>query len=197
MTGGDKKNNSEIDPMTPPQDRDGGVEIPVTIAGKPAHDIPAPPDFQAERDDAVGHLQRLQAEFSNYRKRVEKERESLSAWVKGDLIIALLPVLDDAELLIQPAKADPSSVLEAARMIVRKFKKTLEDEGLEEIAVKKGESFNPEIHHAIGVEETGPENDGRIMEQWRKGYRFKNRLLRPSHVKVGKARDRKDGTETS
>jgi len=197
MTGSDKKCNPESDPMIPPKDRDGGVEIPVTIAGKPAHDIPAPPDFQAERDEAVDHLRRLQAEFSNYKKRVEKERDSLSAWVKGDLILNLLPVLDDAEHLIRPANTDPASALEAARMIARKFKKTLEDEGLEEIAVKEGESFNPEIHHAIGVEDSGPENDGRIMEQWRKGYRFKNRLLRPSQVKVGKSQARKDETRTS
>jgi len=186
---------SDSDPSLLPQNRDKVIQIPVTVEGKPAEHVHPPTDVRAERDQYLDHLQRLQAEFSNYRKRVDKERESLSAWVKGDLLIKILPILDDAELLVRPPQKDPAFCQETVRMIVRNFKKVLEEEGLEEIVVQHGESFNPEIHDAVSVQAASPESDGRIVEVWRKGYRFKNRLLRPSHVKVGKARDRKDGTE--
>ena len=130
-------------------------------------------------------LQRLQAEFVNYRRRTEKEKESLADYVEGDLIARLLPVLDDLDLLSQHAENEQCPV-EAVRLIIRKMNKILYDEGLEAIdAVSR--PFDPENHEAVAVEPvTDPAQEGIIVEEWQKGYRFRGNLLRPSRVKVAK-----------
>jgi len=134
----------------------------------------------------IDQLQRLQAEFSNYRRRTDKEKESLSTYVKGNLITRLLPVLDDFDLLVQHHEEDQQCPAEAIQIIVQKMKKILSDEGLETIDALN-EDFNPEIHEAIAVEEIAdPEKEGTILEEWQKGYCFHGNLLRPSRVKVAK-----------
>lgn len=133
----------------------------------------------------VEQLQRLQAEFSNYRKRVEKERESLFSTAKGELVVKLLPVLDDFERMLNHHQNGNSCSVDGVRMIYQNLKKLLMEEGLEEIP-SVGEAFDPEFHEAVGVEETEADQDGMVLEDWQKGYRFGGRLLRPSRVKVGR-----------
>ena len=134
----------------------------------------------------VEHLQRLQAEFTNYKKRTEKEKESLSAFIKGNLIAHLLPVLDDLDLLVMHHQEDHQCPVEAIQMITQKMKKILSNEGLESIEALD-RIFNPDIHEAIAVEEVeDPQQEGVILEEWQKGYQFHGNLLRASRVKVAK-----------
>ena len=134
----------------------------------------------------IEQLQRLQAEFNNYRRRTEKEKESLSTFVKGNLISNLLPVLDDLDLLVQHHQEDHQCPVEAIQIIVQKIKKVFFDEGLESIEALN-HSFDPEFNEAVAVEElSDPEKEGVILEEWQKGYLFQGNLLRASRVKVAK-----------
>ena len=137
--------------------------------------------LEAELKDQI---HRLQAEFSNYKKRTQKERETDYTHAKGLLTFKLLPILDDLERMIDHHQVDRSCDVEGVALIFQNLKKVLIEENLEEIAAV-GQPFDPEIHEAVGVHETSKEQDGIVIEEWQKGYRFGGRLLRPSSVKVG------------
>lgn len=140
---------------------------------------------QIEEPDCADQLKRLQAEFMNYKRRVEKEKDEIGQFSKGNLILSILPVVDDLERLIGHHKNDEMATIESVRLIYQKLVKTLKDEGLETIE-STGADFNPECHEALSVEAVEENLDHKILEEWQKGYRFKDRLIRPSRVKVGK-----------
>jgi len=132
-------------------------------------------------------LRRLKAEFENYKKRMIKERGQLINWAVEDLIKEFLPVLDDLERAIDSAKSsqDFSSLLQGIQMIYNYFKGLLEKKGLQEIPAE-GKEFNPHVHEAIMRIESDEHPDNIVVEEMRKGYKFKDRVLRPSMVKVNK-----------
>lgn len=134
-------------------------------------------------------LQRLQAEFINYKNRVTRERETDFSNAKGLLVTKILPVLDDFERMIDHHQVDRSCDVEGVTLIFQKLKKVLYEENLEEIQAV-GQHFDPEFHEAVGVHETDVEQDGLVIEEWQKGYRLGKKLLRPSRVKVGKFTDK-------
>ena len=134
-------------------------------------------------------LQRLQAEFHNYKKRVEKERESLYSLAQGDLVFKLLPILDDFERVLEHHQTNDQNSWEGVLMIYKNLNKILSDAGLREVP-SVGEPFDPEFHEAVDVEETDDDQDGKVTEEWHKGYIFEGRLIRPSQVKVGKTVDK-------
>jgi len=143
----------------------------------------------SSRKEYIDQLQRLQAEFSNYRKRVNKERESFFSMAKGKVVLKLLPVLDDLERMLNHHREGNPFSVEGVRLIYQNLRKILSEEGLEEIPAL-GEVFDPECHEAVGVEDVDEDRDGLVVEEWQKGYRFVDRLLRPSRVKVGKTIDK-------
>jgi molecular chaperone GrpE len=140
-----------------------------------------------EKDKAEKYLanwQRSQADLSNYMKRAEQEKAEIIEFANKTLILNLLPILDDFEKAFNsvPAKLTKSSWTEGMRLIYNKMKTTLEVQGLTEIKAR-GESFDPHLHEAAAQQE-GEEDI--VVEELRKGYRFKDKLLRPSVVVVGK-----------
>jgi molecular chaperone GrpE len=135
--------------------------------------------------NCLEQLQRLQAEFSNYKKRNEKERDQLYLLAKGDMILKILPVLDDFERMIAHHENRDPIQCESIKLIVNKLNKILIDEGLEEIQ-PVGKQFDPDLHEAVGIEQTDEKRENLVLEEWRKGYQYQGKLLRPSHVKVGK-----------
>lgn len=137
----------------------------------------------------VEQLQRLQAEFSNYKRRVEKERESMARFAKSEMASKLLTILDDLERMIDHHQGEGGCSLDGVKLIYSNMKKVLMEEGLEDIPAL-GEVFNPEVHEAVGVEVTDEDRDGLVVDEWMKGYRFAGRMLRPSRVKVGKHEER-------
>ena len=170
---------------------DGNFEMMIPVSGpddEQKNGIVEEADAEMHQDtndvdrSHLEHLQRLQAEFDNYRKRVEKEKESLFSWAKGDLIHKLLSIVDDFDRMLNHHQEEQ---LEGANLIYRNMMKILFDEGLEEID-SVGQIFDPDIHEAVGVESVDQKRDGIVMEEWQRGYRFGSRLLRPSKVKVGK-----------
>ncbi|MCD6115701.1 nucleotide exchange factor GrpE [bacterium] len=137
-------------------------------------------------NEYIDRIKRLQAEFINYKKRVQREKDEISAWSEGELIKKLLPVIDDMERMQMYAQDSFSDArTEGIGLIYKNMYKILQDEGLEEINDRDAE-FNPEIHEAVSVEKTGKDKDGKVVEVWQKGYTFKGRLLRPGKVKVGR-----------
>lgn len=135
------------------------------------------------------HLQRLAADFENYRKRVEKEREDFVKFSKEDLIYELLPILDNFEMALHHVKntTEPRKVIEGIELVERQFHNILEKEGLQVIETK-GKKFDPHIHEAIMHEETDKHLEGFIVEELRKGYTLSGKVIRPAQVKVATAR---------
>ncbi|MBN2031151.1 nucleotide exchange factor GrpE [bacterium] len=151
-------------------------------------------DSQENIDVTIDQLQRLQAEFSNYKKRIEKERKSLFSTAKGELVSKLLPVLDDFDRLLNSVKSNGKCDAQDVQYICQNLKECLVEEGMEEIE-SVGKPFDPHIHEAVDIEITDPDREGVVLEEWKKGYTFGEKLLRPSQVKVGKAVD--DGRSDS
>ena len=140
-----------------------------------------------EAEEYLDHLKRLKAEFENYKKRMVKERQQIVNWAIEDLIKEFLPVLDDLERAIDSAKVsqDFSSLLEGIKMVYDHFRQILRKKGIEEISAE-GEEFDPHLHEAIMRIESDEHPDNIVVEEMRKGYKFKDKVLRPAMVKVNK-----------
>jgi molecular chaperone GrpE len=145
----------------------------------------APADPEAVYLD---QLRRLKAEFDNYRKRVERERAEVHAVARGKVIAGMLPVLDDLERMVGYTRGMEGEFASGVELIWQKMRSVLSAEGIEEIG-PVGRPFDPELHEAIEIVETGPENEGLVVEELQRGYRLQGRLLRPSRVRVGRAKE--------
>jgi molecular chaperone GrpE len=132
-------------------------------------------------------LQRLQAEFMNFKKRMERERENLSRYVKGDLLRKILPVIDDFERFLASHQNEikENGGLNGIQLVYDKLSLILKDEGLQQISAL-GQPFDPNFHEALLLQEADEEQDGKVLEVWEKGYFLGETLLRPSKVKVGR-----------
>jgi molecular chaperone GrpE len=140
--------------------------------------------------DYLEHLQRLQAEFANYRKRALKElRESCDSG-KAEVICKLLPVLDDFERALESLRSHGGNqeALQGVQLIYEKLRSILQAEGLEHLQCR-GQQFDPNLHEAIVVTRVKEGGDGKILRDFEKGYTFKGKLIRPSKVEVAQADD--------
>ncbi|MDD5331564.1 MAG: nucleotide exchange factor GrpE [Candidatus Nanoarchaeia archaeon] len=126
-------------------------------------------------------LQRLQAEFENYRKRTEKEREDIIKYGNQELIIKLLPIVDSFELALNNRK-DKDQFVKGIELIYSQFTDTLEKEGVKKIKVL-GEKFNPNIHEAL-LQEHSDKPEGTIIEELQSGYVLNNKVIRFAKVKL-------------
>lgn len=156
-------------------------------------------ELEAARKDAEEHLDRWRrtaAEFSNYRKRMEKEREALTQQANADLIARLLPVLDDLERAF--ATVPPSLLrltwLQGLVLIHRKLLAVLEGAGVEPIETE-GKAFDPREHEAVTYEAAEGFEDGQIIGEVQKGYRLGDQVLRPALVRVAQAPARREEEE--
>jgi molecular chaperone GrpE len=131
------------------------------------------------------HLQRLQAEFDNYRKRALKEQTRAVELAAEPMIAKLLEVVDEFELALLAAERKPEfeQFLRGVEMVYAKLQEILRSEGLERIEAQ-GKPFDPEIHEALLQGEDEGEGDPYVSDVLRTGYTLKGRVLRPSGVKV-------------
>jgi molecular chaperone GrpE len=139
---------------------------------------------KAERDTLLDRLARAQAEFDNARKRAIKEQQDFRDFATVDAIKSLLPVIDSFERALQ-AKSEPSDFRAGVELIYKQLQDVLAKIGVRPIAAK-GEQFDPHVHEAIEMVETSDAADHEVLEEWQRGYKFKDRLLRPAMVKVAK-----------
>ena len=132
--------------------------------------------------------QQLQRETDETRQRLNRSADERASADKAKFIAALLPALDDLERAIEAVSgnAPREAVLEGIQRIASSFQSALSSAGVEPIAAV-GEEFNPELHEAVDTEETADDMDGRVIEEYSRGFRMGDRLLRPARVKVGRA----------
>lgn len=140
----------------------------------------------AAKEEMAQQYIRLQADFDNFRKRARQEKEDTAKFAICDGLTGLLPVLDNLERALAGGKdcAEAKDFVVGVEMVYRQLLDTLQNLGLEVIPAV-GEPFDPQWHEAIAMVEGEPEQSGIIVEELQKGYRFKDKLLRPSMVKVG------------
>ena len=132
--------------------------------------------------------QQLQRETDETRVRLNRTADERAQAGKASFIASLLPVMDDLERAIDASVKEGSSeaLLQGLRSIANSFQNALTSAGVEPIAAI-GEAFNPELHEAVDTEETDPEMDGIVVDEYSRGFLIGDRLLRPSRVKVGRA----------
>lgn len=136
----------------------------------------------AENAELQDRFLRAQAEFQNFRKRVDKDRLEFNEYASMEACRTLLPILDDFERALEAETAD-KQYLQGLEMIRQRLFDALKKLGLEPI-VSQGQPFNPHIHHAVEMVETEETPDHTVLSEFQRGYNFKGRLLRPAMVKV-------------
>ena len=144
-------------------------------------------EIQRQRDDYYDRLLRKSAEFDNYRKRVERDRQSMAESAAADLVRDLLPLVDDLERALK-SEAGPeggSGYRRGVELIHRQLLDILRKRGVRPIEAL-GADFDPHFHEAVSTEPAEGRRDGEIIEEFARGYMLGERLLRPSMVKVAK-----------
>jgi molecular chaperone GrpE len=140
--------------------------------------------LRRERDDLREQLLRRRAEFENYRKRVDRDRQQAGTDAATDVLKGLVPTLDNLDRALESAaKDDP--LREGVELTRRELLAFLESQGVL-IEDPQGQPFDPERHQALSHEPVQGFADGTVVEVFRKGYAYKSRLLRPALVKVAK-----------
>lgn len=142
--------------------------------------------LKQEKDEVYDRLLRLQAEFDNFKKRSQKEKEVDRKYKSQDLVNELLPAVDNFERALQVEVTDAtSSIIDGITMVYQQFKDALKSQGVEEIETK-GNVFDPNLHHAVMQVEDEEVESNIIVEELQKGYILNDRVIRPAMVKVNK-----------
>lgn len=141
-------------------------------------------EYKEKFEDLNNKFIRLQADFINYRNRVEREKKSLYASATEDIVLQLLPVVDNFERALNNIEKD-NAYYEGIKMIYSQMINVLTNNGLKEIECL-GETFDPNFHHAVFMEECEGKDEGTIIEVLQKGYMLNEKVIRPSMVKVAK-----------
>ena len=179
---------------------------------RPAEDAPAEPPAQAEPAEAepetleaqldkaraeaqryLANWQRAEADFSNYKRRMEQERDEARRMANAALIINVLPVLDDLERALASLDISLAGLtwFDGIRLIYRKLLLVLESSGVRQIEAE-GQPFDPRLHEAVMH---GPGPEGKVVAEVQRGYKLHDRVLRPAMVVVGKGEEGKAEAE--
>jgi molecular chaperone GrpE len=153
----------------------------------PASDAGAETPFQkleAERDLLRDRLARSQAEFDNARKRAVREQQDFRDFAIADAIRTLLPVVDSFDLALR-SSTEKSDLRNGVELIYKQLQDALLKLGLQPIPAK-GEHFDPHVHEAIEMVDSTDAKDQEVLEELQRGYKLKDRLLRPAMVKVAR-----------
>jgi molecular chaperone GrpE len=154
-------------------------------AGKPGGRDAEVQKLKAERDTLLDRLARLQAEFENARKRAAREQQEFREFAVADAIKAILPVLDSFDRALQVAPAAQSDLRSGIELIHKQLHDALQKLGVRPVAAK-GEQFDPHVHEAVEMVDTAEADDHEILDELQRGYKLKERLLRPAMVKVAR-----------
>lgn len=177
---------------------DPATELPAPAAGeseaapastKETAPFPAEPvsreeydKVKAERDQLVDRLARLQAEFENARKRTERERLEFRDYAVGSVVEQFLPVLDHFQLALK-ATGSVEQLRSGVELIVKQMEEVLRQMQVQPVPTE-GEAFDPRVHEALGSVDRDDLPDQHVAEEVRRGYRLRDRLLRPALVRI-------------
>lgn len=162
-------------------------EAPVEGGAEDAAAAAAAPDAAAEAEKFRDLALRTAADFDNYRKRAAREKEDAIRYANSSLLEGLLPVVDNFELGLDAARSAPdaAAILQGLDMVSRQLRDFLAGSGLEEIKTE-GAEFDPNVMEAVGHEPDDRVAENGVLRQTRRGYKLRDRLLRPASVIVSK-----------
>jgi len=140
---------------------------------------------KAERDALLDRLARLQAEFDNARKRAVREQQEFREFAAADVIRAVLPALDSFERALKTPGGDAGDFRGGVELIYKQFQDALQKIGVQAIAAV-GQPFDPRVHEAIEMVDTTEVADHQVLDELQRGYKYKDRLLRPAMVRVAR-----------
>ena len=148
---------------------------------------------QNEAKDYLDQLLRARADYANYKRRAEQDKQEMIRYGNAGLMKRLLPVMDDFERAFQalPHGLEKMTWLDGIALVQRKLELVLKNEGLEAIRVE-GQKFDPATHEAISYEERDDMEDGAIIAEAQKGYKLGERILRPALVRVARRTSKPD-----
>jgi|SRR5437667_273847 len=172
----------DVEHELPPAESDENQKSGPTVVA-PEH-VSEIEKLRAERDVLVDRMARMQAEFDNARKRAAKEQQDYRDYALADTIKTLLPVLDsfDRALKSSPEKSEFHVGVE---LIQKQLQDALAKLGVQAVAAK-GQQFDPRLHEAIEMVDTEEANDHEVLDELQRGYKLKERLLRPAMVRVAR-----------
>jgi molecular chaperone GrpE len=139
----------------------------------------------AERDALLDRAARIQAEFENYRKRSAKEQQTYREYAVADAIKTLLPILDSLDRALKTNAASLEDFRSGIELIDKQFHDVLAKLGVEPVAAQ-GELFDPNLHQAVQMVDTDEAEDNHVIDELQRGYKLKDRLLRPAMVRVAR-----------
>jgi molecular chaperone GrpE len=179
------KQESEINVLEPLEIPAGGGNAPQAGAAAQPSDPAQSTELdklKAERDQLLDRVARLQAEFDNARKRAERERAEFRDYAAGNVIEQFLPVLDNFDLALK-STGSAEQLRSGVALIVKQMEEILRQMQVAAVPAV-GEAFDPRVHEALGAVERDDLPDQHVAEEVRRGYKLRDRLLRPALVRV-------------
>jgi molecular chaperone GrpE len=164
---------------------DDAGQNPIGEAGAPASESTELQKIKSERDTLLDRLARLQAEFENARKRAAREQQEFRDFATADAIKALLPAIDSFERALNAPASQPNDFRNGVELIYKQLQDALAKLGVRTVQAK-GEVFDPHMHEAIEMVDTTVVPDHQVMDELQRGYKLKDRLLRPAMVRVAR-----------
>lgn len=174
----------DLEHELPPSSGDSNENSTASRTSEPSSAESELQKVKAERDSLLDRLARAQAEFDNARKRASKEQQEYRDYAVSEAVKTLLPVVDSLERALK-VKSDGADFRQGVELIHKQLQAAFNKLSIHSIAAE-GQQFDPRFHEAIEMVETTDAPDHQVIEELQRGYKFKDRLLRPAMVKVAK-----------
>lgn len=183
MKKNDLDNDKQPDPAPEPL-------VPVEPATLTPEQLEELKQRAAKADEHWDRLLRTTADFDNFKKRAAREKQDAIRFANESLLEKLIPILDSFDMALSAAQNDDPKAAQALKtglnMVHQQLRTALADAGLQEVEAA-GKPFDPNLHEAVSQQESADAPEGQVLQQLRKGYRLRERLLRPASVVVAKA----------
>lgn len=188
MAKGNGKPDLDLEHELPPAEDDGDNMPDASASQVQAPEAGAPDELRklkTERDMLYDRLARLQADFENQRKRLAKEQADYREYALADAIKELLPIVDSFDRAIRHEGGEDKDFRSGVELINRQLHDALAKLGVRPIPAQ-GEPFDPHLHQAVQMVETDEVADNHVLDELQRGYKLKDRLLRPAMVRVAR-----------
>lgn len=183
-TNGSSEADLDLDHELPPAEP--GEETTASTAPEKSADLQSDLEkAQAERAAYLDRLARLQAEFDNYRKRNAKQQQEYRDYALADALQTLLPILDSLDRALKTNAASLEDFHQGIELIDKQFHDALAKLGVEPVPAE-GAAFDPNLHQAVQMVDTDEVEDNHVIDELQRGYKLKDRLLRPAMVRVAR-----------
>jgi molecular chaperone GrpE len=178
----------ELDHELPPAENDEEAARVESSAAPQRTAAADAEELKKARQQAAAYLDRaarIQAEFDNYRKRAAREQQDFREYALADALRTLLPILDSLDRAVKTNAASLDEYRSGIELIDKQFHDALAKLGVEPLAAQ-GESFDPNLHQAVQMVDTDEAEDNHVIDELQRGYKLKDRLLRPAMVRVAR-----------